>query len=205
MKYVVIFGLPAIFARIDNMQPLDGPICLIRVALYSKIWRNFDRGLYAFFKEYIFVPICRPTFSLPRKFFGVIISYLFVLLWHGFHHHNVVWIVLNVLELFIEYGAKGIYSIDAVKSARERYLSDCAFRRILAWLQIVPFVFGLYSNFYFLSGSRIGWAFVDRIFWGETVTLQWPFFLLITIGYFYCHVVMEVERLKQIKEKAKEA
>uniref|UniRef100_A0A914WJF1 Protein-cysteine N-palmitoyltransferase Rasp n=1 Tax=Plectus sambesii TaxID=2011161 RepID=A0A914WJF1_9BILA len=205
MKYVVIFGLPAMFARIDNMQPQEGPMCLIRVALYSKIWRNFDRGLYAFFKQYIFVPICQPTFSLPRKLFGVIISYMFVLLWHGFHHNNVVWIVLNVLELFIEIGAKSVYAIPAVKNTRERYISDRAFRRILAWLQIVPFVFGLYSNFYFLCGSKIGYAFVDRIFWGETVTLQWPFFMLITTGYFYCHVAMEVERLKQIKqEKQKE-
>ena len=50
LKYVVIFGLPAIFALIDGMEPPDGPICISRVSLYSKIWRGFDRGLYAFFK-----------------------------------------------------------------------------------------------------------------------------------------------------------
>uniref|UniRef100_A0A915NU63 Uncharacterized protein n=1 Tax=Meloidogyne floridensis TaxID=298350 RepID=A0A915NU63_9BILA len=39
LKYVVIFGLPAIFALIDGMEPPDGPICISRVSLYSKIWR----------------------------------------------------------------------------------------------------------------------------------------------------------------------
>jgi len=39
----------------------------------------------------------------------------------------------------------------------------------LGWLQIVPFAFGLYSNFYFLGGSAVGWLFVQRIFWEETV------------------------------------
>ena len=91
LKYVVIFGYQSIFARLDNMKPPEGPICIARVALYSKIWRCFDRGLYAYFKEYIFIPICAPTFSIPRKIFGVLASYTFVLIWHGiFQHHNIV-------------------------------------------------------------------------------------------------------------------
>jgi hypothetical protein len=90
LKYVVIFGLPSIFARLDNMQPKESPMCIARVALISKVWRGFDRGLYDFFKVYIFVPVCMPTFSLPRKIFGVLVSYTFVLLWHGFLHHNIV-------------------------------------------------------------------------------------------------------------------
>uniref|UniRef100_A0A915ECZ8 Uncharacterized protein n=1 Tax=Ditylenchus dipsaci TaxID=166011 RepID=A0A915ECZ8_9BILA len=167
LKYVVIFGLPAVFARLDNMQPPKGPICISRVGLYSKIWRGFDRGLYAFFKEYIFIPICAPSFSLARK---------------------IVWIGLNIIELFVEFGGKALYTIPSIKQLRQDHLSDPNFRRVLAALQILPFAFGLYSNFYFLGGSEIGWMFVDRIFLQETVTLRWPFFLLITIGYFYMHV-----------------
>lgn len=162
LKYVIIFGLPAIFAKFDNMDPQPGPICISRVMLFSKVrffasfvipaaiallfthsitathsdcwvtaklrnsdflaegnfawhsmstvelsaqllsygeyletnalqvWREFDRGLYAFFKNYIFVPICEPTFSMGRKITGVLVSYSFVLLWHGFYHHNIV-------------------------------------------------------------------------------------------------------------------
>ena len=50
-----------------RMQPLRPPVCVSRVAIYSRIWRQFDRGLYLFIKHQIYLPILRPTFSLPRK------------------------------------------------------------------------------------------------------------------------------------------
>ncbi|CAI5441952.1 unnamed protein product [Caenorhabditis angaria] len=197
LKYVVIFGLPSLFAKLDNMEPLPGPICLIRVTLYSKVWREFDRGLYQFFKKYIFIPICAPTFSLPRKIFGVFISYGFVLLWHGFYHHNIVWIGLNIIALFIEMGSKAIYTIESVRKWREANLSDITFRRILAWCHILPFAIGLYSNFYFLGGSEVGAAFVQRFLIEETITFRWPFLLIISLGWFHANTAMEVDRQKK--------
>ncbi|CAJ0558640.1 unnamed protein product, partial [Mesorhabditis spiculigera] len=186
------------------MQPLDGPICIVGVVLYSKVWRAFDRGLYQFFKRYIFIPICAPSFSLPRKICGVLVSFGFVLLWHGFYHHNYVWIGLNVVALFIEMSSKAFYGIEGVKMWREKNISDVNFRRILGILQIVPYAFGLYSNFYFLGGSEVGQLFVRRIFEEETVTLRWPFFLLIFLGYFYVQTTMEVDRKKALALKEKE-
>lgn len=85
-----------------------------------------------------------------------------------------------------------------MKKWREKHISDVSFRRILGWLQIIPFAFGLYSNFYFLGGSEVGWLFVQRIFWEETVFVRWPFLLLISLGYFYMQVTMEVERKQGI-------
>ncbi|VDO58066.1 unnamed protein product [Brugia timori] len=79
----------------DNMEPAAGPICINRLTLYSKAWRYFDPGLYSFFKTYIFIPICTPTFSIKRKIFGVIISYGFVLLWHGITYANITYEVVN--------------------------------------------------------------------------------------------------------------
>ncbi|WKX94176.1 hypothetical protein Q1695_011442 [Nippostrongylus brasiliensis] len=195
LKYVVIFGIPTAFARFDNMDPQPGPICISRVMLFSKIWREFDRGLYQFFKQYIFVPICAPTFSLPRKVFGVIVSYSFVLLWHGFYHHNIVWIALNIAALFMEMTAKSLYAIESLRRWREKNISDVAFRRILGPLQVVPFAFGLYSNIYFLGGSETGASFVKRIFDEETIPLRWPGAFLLSLGVCYAQVSMEVERL----------
>ncbi|PAV89179.1 hypothetical protein WR25_06181 isoform D [Diploscapter pachys] len=123
VKYVVIFGFPSMFAKIDNLQPLPGPICLIRVTLYSKVWREFDRGLYKFFKSYIFIPICQPTFSVQRKIVGVLVSFGFVLMWHGFYHHNKVWIGLNIIALFIEMSSKVIYGLKGVDAFRKRWMS----------------------------------------------------------------------------------
>ncbi|MCP9263693.1 Serine/threonine-protein phosphatase 4 regulatory subunit 4 [Dirofilaria immitis] len=126
LRYVVIFGLPRFFAFIDNMEPPDGPICINRLTLYSKAWRYFDRGLYSFFKTYIYIPICAPTFSMQRKIFGIVVSYSFVLLWHGVHYANMVWVSLNILALFMEYGAKGFYAIKGVREWREKHISDIA-------------------------------------------------------------------------------
>lgn len=106
------------------------------------------------------------------------------------------------MELFLEYGSKGIYTVPTVRTWRERHLSDVNFRRVLGWLQIVPFAFGLYSNFYFLGGSEVGRLFVDRIFWEETVPVRWPFLLLIFLGYFYMQVAMESDRRAALKQDA---
>ncbi|CAB3410948.1 unnamed protein product [Caenorhabditis bovis] len=203
LKYAVIFGLPSFFAKLDNMDPLPGPICLIRVTLYSKVWREFDRGLYQFFKKYIFVPICAPTFSLPRKILGVLISYGFVLLWHGFYHHNIVWIALNILALFIEMTSKSVYTIESVRKYRESMITDVNFRRLLAWCHILPFAIGLYSNFYFLGGSDVGAAFVQRFLIEETITVRWPFLLIISLGWFHMNTAMEVDRIKSENAKRK--
>lgn len=198
LQYVVIFGFPAFFARLDNMDPPAPAICIARVQLYSKMWRTFDKGLYDFFKTYIFVPICRPTFSLWRKIFGLAMSYVFVLIWHSMDRAHVVWVVLNCSEILIETIAKIIY-VQFLKEKREKYISDQNFRRILAWLQIFPLCFGLYGTFYFVGGATGGWIFVDRIFWGKTVTLKWQFFVLITIGYNFTNVCMEIERWEKRK------
>ncbi|GMT14994.1 hypothetical protein PFISCL1PPCAC_6291, partial [Pristionchus fissidentatus] len=199
LKYVVIFGLPSLFARFDNMQPMAGPMCLARVCLYSHVWRSFDRGLYQFFKKYIFIPICQPDFTLWKKIFGVFISYGFVLLWHGFYHHNIVWILLNIAALFMEMTTKALYGQPAVRDFINARFSALTIRRILGWLQIIPFAFGLYSNFYFLAGSKVGGMYVDRVLVEETLPCR-PFFLyLITIGYFYTQTCMEVDRWNEQK------
>lgn len=102
LKYVVIYGFVSWFALIDNMQPPSGPVCISRIALYSKIWRSFDRGLYDFFKYYIYVPIAGPTFSITKKLLGLSVSYAFVFLWHGGSKNVQIWIALNLAEIFTE-------------------------------------------------------------------------------------------------------
>ncbi|KRX80190.1 Serine/threonine-protein phosphatase 4 regulatory subunit 4 [Trichinella sp. T6] len=193
LKYVVIFGFPAFFAKLDKMTPPNGPICISRVTLYSNIWRHFDRGLYEFFKEYIFLPIARPSFRIERKLAGLLLSFSFVLVWHGFRHSCMVWVGLNVVEILIENIGKVIYSFQSVQKLREKLISDQCFRRILALLQVLPLSFGLYSNYYFLGGSKVGKVFVDRIFWGETYpNFQLPAVILVTLGYCFNHLAMEI-------------
>ncbi|KHJ86650.1 hypothetical protein OESDEN_13591 [Oesophagostomum dentatum] len=57
VKYVVLFGFPALFAYIDGLQPPPPPICISRVAHYSQMWRHFDVGLYRFLKNQVYIPL----------------------------------------------------------------------------------------------------------------------------------------------------
>ena len=37
VKYVVVFGMPSVFAYFDNMTPPLPPVCISRLALYSQV------------------------------------------------------------------------------------------------------------------------------------------------------------------------
>uniref|UniRef100_A0A0M3J026 Protein-cysteine N-palmitoyltransferase HHAT (inferred by orthology to a human protein) n=1 Tax=Anisakis simplex TaxID=6269 RepID=A0A0M3J026_ANISI len=204
LKYVVIFGVPAVFAKIDNMKPQKGPICMAAVALYSKMWRNFDRGLYSFFKQYIFIPIAAPTFSLSRKIFAVFVCYGFVLIWHGFNTSNYIWISLSISELFLEYLGKGIYSIESVRKWREEHIGDVAFRRIVAVLQEITMIPAIYGNYFFVCGPFIAYQTIERIWFEETLKLQYPLFILLILGYIYVQMVLEIERQKSLCRKRRD-
>lgn len=94
----------------------------------------------------------------------------------------------------MEYGCRGLYGVKEIQEWREKHISDRAFRRFIACLHVVPFVLGLYSNFYFLGGSEVGSIFVDRIWYEETITLRFPAFFLLTLAYFYSQVCIEIDR-----------
>lgn len=94
----------------------------------------------------------------------------------------------------MEFGCKGLYAMKEIQEWREKHFTDIAFRRIIACLQIVPFVLGLYSNFYFLGGYEVGSMFATRIWFEETLTLRFPAILLITLAYFYSQVCIEIDR-----------
>lgn len=106
----------------------------------------------------------------------------------------------------MEYGFKGLYGIKKIQEWREKHITDVAFRRIIACLHVVPFVLGLYSNFYFLGGFEVGSMFVTRIWYEETLALRFPAILLITLAYFYSQVCIEIDRklnLAAVKNNSK--
>lgn len=128
------------------------------------------------------------------------ISYTFVLTWHGFEHQYFVWVAFSLIEIMAENVAKMIYGA-RLKPYQQRYLSDTKFRRILAWLQIYAITLGLFGVFYFLGGSKSGWVFVDRIIFEETIHLRWPIFLLLFIGFCFANMCMDVQRWEEGKRK----
>lgn len=48
MKYVVSYGTTAAYSRLDHIEPPPTPRCIVRIHVYSQMWRYFDVGLYRF-------------------------------------------------------------------------------------------------------------------------------------------------------------
>uniref|UniRef100_A0A915EFA0 RNase H type-1 domain-containing protein n=1 Tax=Ditylenchus dipsaci TaxID=166011 RepID=A0A915EFA0_9BILA len=111
IKYVLIFGIPRLFASIDGFSPPGPPICISRVSKYSLMWRHFDQGLYQFLKNQVYIPLLgsssNPQIStlalMIRRFLSMVCVFLFVLSWHGPSSTNYLsWVCLSALELCIE-------------------------------------------------------------------------------------------------------
>ena len=51
VKYVVLYGLPGVLARLDGVDAPLVPHCLSYLTLYSQVWKWFDKGLYNFLKR----------------------------------------------------------------------------------------------------------------------------------------------------------
>ena len=69
VKYVVYYGLPRLFMKVDGIDPPDTPKCIGRIHLYSDIWRYFDPGLHRFLHRYVFFSLkyVNPCTGLQKK------------------------------------------------------------------------------------------------------------------------------------------
>ncbi|KJH51046.1 hypothetical protein DICVIV_02807 [Dictyocaulus viviparus] len=96
MKYVVMFGTPALFAYLDGMRPPPPPICISRVSNYSLMWRHFDAGLYQFLKNQVYVPLMKlslpPSLIIVRNLGTLAAVFGVVLAWHGFKTRYICWV-----------------------------------------------------------------------------------------------------------------
>uniref|UniRef100_A0A915KPS3 Protein-cysteine N-palmitoyltransferase Rasp n=1 Tax=Romanomermis culicivorax TaxID=13658 RepID=A0A915KPS3_ROMCU len=105
MKYVCIFGLNSLFAFLDGMQPPWPPICISRVAFYANMWRYFDRGLYSFLLNHIFIPLSnkfRGNLEFLRQFSAAAICFSFIWLWHGAESNLFCWSIMNFVQIILE-------------------------------------------------------------------------------------------------------
>lgn len=195
-KYIAIFGFPSVVAKLDGMVPPWPPICISRVSLYSRMWRYFDRGLYSFLREMLYIPIVGSSGSFMRRTIATAVCFAFVWLWHGATNYYLVWVVLNFLEVMMENAAKEIYKVPSVRLWLDRQLSPTNFRRFTAVLQIPCVAFGIFSIFYFIGGYESG-RLISKAF----VFNGWPFMYLLGLGYAFCHCCIELEHREYKKLK----
>lgn len=48
MKYLITYGIAGTLTSFDNITPENPPRCVLRIHLYSQMWKYFDVGLHKF-------------------------------------------------------------------------------------------------------------------------------------------------------------
>ncbi|VDM96597.1 unnamed protein product [Thelazia callipaeda] len=223
MKYLLIFGIPSWFASIDGMKPPAGPVCISRISKYSQMWRSFDRGLYLFLKHQVYIPIVSdPSSKLftLRRFVAMITVFLFVLAWHGTSSNYICWVLLNALEICIEWLGSAICATTFYNKLRE-FLGPRGERRLIAIAMLSTVVPGIFGVFFFLSRQKIGMIIFERLFLNLVLAPEYAILNLsqrsfrlaamalhfLFLGYCYNHVCLELEKYftsKSLEEKAKQ-
>nr|CAH8829525.1 unnamed protein product [Trichobilharzia regenti] len=172
----------------------DPPSCLLHVLLTSECWRSFDRGLYNFIKSYIFLPVINYEVPLTYKYSNIvqlnptiktvlalILSYLFVLLYHGIDQTNMIWLFCNLLVLFSERLVKWVYLYTDFGSELRHHLSTEWIRRLSLLLCALSGIFSVLGNFYFLIGFRAAHQLSKWVVYDPTLRLTLFVFA-------YCHL-----------------
>uniref|UniRef100_T1IPU2 Uncharacterized protein n=1 Tax=Strigamia maritima TaxID=126957 RepID=T1IPU2_STRMM len=160
-KYTVLYGLPGAIAQLEHYDPPPKPKCVARIYMYSDMWRYFDRGLYTFFTNYIYVPVLGVNSSTFKKLIGTILCFTFVFLWHGATYTNFVWALLNYVEVTLEMITSAITRNNHVIKFEERWISPTWSRRLHGLFAVPLLYLGCVSNFYFLVGHEATDIMID--------------------------------------------
>ncbi|EDO38150.1 predicted protein [Nematostella vectensis] len=194
-KYVVLYLLSGLFARLDHLDPPGAPRCVSTLYLFGDMWRYFDRGLNVWMKRYIYIPMGGSRKGIPRQITGSFLAFTFVWAWHGGQVDNLWWFIPNCLGVVIE-GLAGVVSDLPEVKAREASLSESNRRRVRALFGSVTLCCLILSNLVFLQGSEPVWYYITRVYWQG-----FPVCPLVSLCAFYCCVQtnMELNRYKRGK------
>ncbi|XP_003371800.1 MBOAT family protein [Trichinella spiralis] len=204
-KYVAMFGLFALFAKLDGMEPHWKPVCIARVALYSVMWRSFDHGLYTFLRDHIFKPIANNT-SIPlnpitKRFLAIGITFLFVWIFHGQSVSLAWWALLNLVEILLEAVASVIDRRWDIFNTLIRTYGPFNTRRLIG-LAIIPCTaLSVFSIVYFLSNVECASVVIERLAFNrhQWWTVRPALVYLIGLGYFFVQFSIEMQQLAPVQ------
>ncbi|OQR69404.1 protein-cysteine N-palmitoyltransferase HHAT-like [Tropilaelaps mercedesae] len=95
LKYVIIYGAGEGTAGLEGIWLPERPRCTLRMTSGAQVWRTFDRGLYLWFVEYLYVP-------LGGGLLASAICFVFACFWHASSSPIQVWAAMNCVLVVIE-------------------------------------------------------------------------------------------------------
>ncbi|KAG7172301.1 cysteine N-palmitoyltransferase HHAT-like [Homarus americanus] len=203
LKYVVLYGLPSVLARVEGYDPPRHPRCTLMTYRFSDVWRYFDHGLYRFMLKHIYIPWVGSEPSMVRQLQGTALVFTFVYVWHGVTTQIFWWATINFFGVVAEKIGDHISRMSAYEALESRWLPGAWQRRFHGLLAVFLYVPSLTALVIFISNLDNAKAIGHRIFISgfPQCTLS-IFFFMFCLG--QCSMELQNWKIRQ-KIKAKQS
>jgi len=163
LVYLIIYGISGVLCQFDGHSSLPPPQCVLKIVLYSRLWKTFDVGFYLFMLRYIYKPVLGPhKCGLIKKIFASSLCFMFVYLWHGAQRTLFFWSLFNFLGVTLEAIGKEISSSSLYLKC-EGKLSLLNRRRFHALIFAPMWIMGIISSFFFFGGEYFGFCYISYL------------------------------------------
>ncbi|XP_068135807.1 protein-cysteine N-palmitoyltransferase HHAT isoform X1 [Hyperolius riggenbachi] len=188
VKYLVLYGFPALIMQLDGLAAPALPRCVSTMHCFSGIWRCFDVGLHRFLVRYIYIPMGGSHSGAGGMLLATALTFVFVCYWHGGHGYLWYWAGLNCAGIIVEQTVRKLLSLPSIQERIDRHLSPRTFRQLHAALASVSLAMLILTNLVFLGGEEVG-----RIYWDRLFVRSWPWVPLAVLSCLYCFTQVGIE------------